>query len=80
MNDSESAGLPCSAPDLPDGYKQRMDKAVLTIMPVARRVMEICREFCSDSVEITDGDITVRLAQNDVLSVAGERKETNANT
>jgi len=53
-----------SAPDLPTGYKERMDKEVLTIMPAARRVMEICREFCSDSVEITDGDVTVRLTQN----------------
>ena len=61
---SEYAGPPCSAPDLPTGYKQRMDKEVLTIMPAAQRVMEICREFCNDSVEITDGDITVRLAQN----------------
>lgn len=51
----------CSAPDLPKGYKERMDKEVLTIMPAAKRVMEICREFCSDSVELTDGDITVRL-------------------
>jgi len=41
-----------------------MDKEVLTIMPAARRVMELCREFCSDSVELTDGDITVRLTQN----------------
>ena len=61
---SESAAPPCSAPDLPAGYKERMDKEVLTIMPAARRVMEICREFCSDSVELTDGDITVRLTQN----------------
>ena len=64
MSDSEYAGPPCSAPDLPAGYKERMDKEVLTIMPAARRVMEICREFCSDSVELTDGDITVCLTQN----------------
>ena len=41
-----------------------MDREVLTIMPAARHVMEICREFCSDRVELTDGDITVRVTQN----------------
>ncbi len=50
--------------DLPSGYKERMDKEVLTIIPAARRVMEICREFCSDSVELSDGEIMIILKQN----------------
>ena len=49
-----------------------MDKEVLTIMPAAQRVMEICREFCNDSVEITDGDITVHLTQNKSSSLGAK--------
>ena len=50
-------------PDLPTGYKDRMDREVMNIMPAAARVMEICDEFCGDSVEITDGSIIVRLTR-----------------
>ena len=45
-------------------------------MPAARRVMEICREFCSDSVELTDGDITVRLTPNAPLESSSRSDDT----
>jgi len=44
-----------SIPDLPAGYKERMDAAVLKLMPEADRIYEICREFCCDNV-VLEGD------------------------
>ena len=57
--------------DLPPGYKERMDKATLSIMPQARRVMEICGEFCCNNVVLTDGDIKVTIEPNDQVDRRG---------
>lgn len=48
-----------TVPDLPGGYKERMDDATLKLMEQARKIMEICKEFACDNVELTDGEITV---------------------
>jgi hypothetical protein len=50
--------------DLPSGYKERMDKEVLSLMPCVKRIMEICSEFCADNVEIGNDKIKVHLSWN----------------
>lgn len=52
----ESAG---SVPDLPPGYKERMDKSVIVVMDEAKRIMEICNEFECETVEFGDGTLSV---------------------
>ena len=62
-------------PDLPRGYKERMDEATLTLMPEARRVMEICREFECETVNLSDGDIHVAISRvpTDNDAIQGEK-------
>ena len=54
----------CSAPDLPGGYKERMDAAIIILMPEAKRILEICQEFASYDVVLTDGEVEVTISQN----------------
>ncbi len=51
-------------PDLPSGYKERMDIHVLALMPHAQGITELCGEFCCETVELSDGDITVTIQPN----------------
>ena len=48
-------------PNLPDGYRQRVEALVLDIMPMAEKVMDICEEFCGDSLVIGNGELRVRI-------------------
>lgn len=46
---------------LPGGYKERMDRSVLAIMPEVAKVMEICGEFCCVEIELFGEDCKVTI-------------------
>ena len=44
---------------LPDGYRQRIERDVLEVQTVARRIVGIVEEFDGKQIVLTDGDIEV---------------------
>ena len=46
-------------PDLPEGYKERMDSCASNMMPHAKRAWEIVEEFCAEDLLLTYGEIEV---------------------
>ena len=54
--------------DLPSGYKERMDRATLIIMPEAGRVMELCEEFCCNNVVLIGGRCKVTIEREGVAA------------
>ena len=51
-------------PDLPKGYKERMDVAVLSIADSAEIAMDIAQEFGCASLTLNHGDIEITIRPN----------------
>jgi len=48
-------------PDLPGGYKERMDDFVLDIMPIAEKIQDLCEEFGGGQAVLYGDELRVKV-------------------